>query len=51
MLGVHIDSKPNFDLHIDVICKSASNQRNALVQLKSHLGHEERIVLVNSFIY
>ena len=31
MLGVHIDSKLNFNLHIDIICKSASNQQKALV--------------------
>ena len=51
MLGVHIDSKLSFNLHIDIICKSASNQLNALVQLKRYLGHEERLVLVSSFIY
>ena len=51
MLGVHIDSKLNFDLHIDISCKSASNQLNALVRLKRYLGHGERFVLVNSFIY
>ena len=51
MLGVHIDSKLNFNLHIDIICKSASNQLNALVRLKRYLDHEERFVLVNSFIY
>ena len=51
MFGVHIDNKLNFNLHIDVICKSASNQLNTLVRLKWYLGHEERFVLVNSFIY
>ena len=51
-LGVHIDSKLNFNLHIDIIRKSASNQLNALVRSKRLfiLGHEERFVLVNSFI-
>ena len=34
MLGVHTDSKLNFNLHIDIICKAASNQLNALVRLK-----------------
>ena len=33
-IGVHIDGKLNCNLHIDIICKSASNQLNALVQLK-----------------
>ena len=36
MLGVHIDSKLNFNLHIDIIYKSASNQLNALVRLKRY---------------
>ena len=31
MLGVHIGSKLDFDLHIDIICKPASSQLNALV--------------------
>ena len=50
ILGVHIDSKLNFNLHIDIIFKSASNRLNALVQSKRYLGHEERFVLVNSFM-
>ena len=51
MLGIHTDSKLNFNLYIDIICKSASNQLNVPVQLKRYLGHEERFALVNSFIY
>ena len=51
MLGVHSDSKLNFNLHIDIMCKSASNQLNALVRLKIYLGHEESLVLGNSFVY
>ena len=51
MLGVHIDRKLNFNLHIDIICKFASNDLNALVRLKRDLGYEERFVLVNIFIY
>ena len=50
-LGIHIASKLNFNLHIEIICKSASNQLNALVRSKRYLGHEETFVLVNSFIY
>ena len=51
MSGVHIDSKLNFNLHVDIICKSASNQLSALVRLKRYLLPEERFVLLNSFIY
>ena len=39
MLGAHIDSKLNFNLHINIICKSASDQLNTLVRLKRYLGH------------
>ena len=47
---VHTDSKFDSNLHIDIICKSASNQLNVLAQLKKFLGPEERSALVNSFI-
>ena len=50
MLGVHIDSKLNFNSHIDIICKSASNKLNALVRMKRYLNPKKRFVLVNSFI-
>ena len=34
MLDVHFDNKLHFTLHIDITCKSASNQLNALIRLK-----------------
>lgn len=48
MLFVHIDSKLNFNLHIDIICKFASNQLNAFAQLKRCLDPDKRFVLVNT---
>ena len=51
LLGVHIDDKLNFNEHINKICKSAGNQLNALIRLKSFLGLKEKEVLVSSFIY
>ena len=51
LLGVHIDDKLNFNEHINKICKSAGNQSNALILLKSFLGLKEKEVLINSFIY
>ena len=39
MLGVHNDSKLKCNLHTDIICKSASDQLNALVRLKRYLGN------------
>ena len=46
-LGVHIDDKLNFNEHINKMCKSAGNQLNALIRLKSFLGLKEKEVLVN----
>ena len=51
LLGVHIDDRLNFNEHINKICKSAGNQLNALIRLKSFLGLKEKEVLVNNFIY
>ena len=51
LLRVHIDDKLNFNEHINKICKSAGNQLNALIRLKSFLGLKEKKVLVNGFIY
>ena len=50
LLGIEIDGKLNFNHHINNICKSASNQLNALIRLKHLLGLEERKVLVNTFV-
>ena len=49
-MDIHVHSKLNLNLHIDNICKSASNQLNALVRSKRYLGHEERFVNSN-YIY
>ena len=49
-LGAEIDDKLNFIYHISNICKSASNQLNALITLKHLLRFDERKVLVNTFL-
>ena len=51
LLRVHTDDKLNFNEHINEICRSAGNQLNALIRLKSFLGLKGKEVLVNSFIY
>ena len=51
MLGVHIDSKLNFYLHIYFVYKPASSQLKALVWLERSIGHEKRFVFVNNFIH
>ena len=50
LLGIEIDGKLNFNHHINNICKSASNQLNALIRLKHLLGFKEIKVLVNTFV-
>ena len=50
LVRIEIDDRPNFNHHINNICKSASNQLNALIRLKHLLGFKKRKVLVNTFV-
>ena len=36
LLGIHLDDRLNFNLHISNICRSALNQLTALIRLKSY---------------
>ena len=49
-LGIQIDDKLNFNLHISKICKSAANQLNVLIRLKQFLCFHAKEVLINSYI-
>ena len=40
LLGIDLDNQLNFNLHIKKICKSDSNQLNALVKLKEFLRND-----------
>ena len=51
LLGVNLDHKLNFDLHISDLCKKAATQLNVLKRLKSFLGFAEKKVLVQSFVF
>ena len=50
LLGIHLDDKLNFNLHISNIYRSAVNQLNALIRLKSYLNFNARRLLINSYI-
>ena len=50
LLGIHLDDKLNFNLHVSNICRSAANQLNALIQLKNYLSFNAKRVLINSYI-
>ena len=38
LLGIHLDDKLNFNLHISNICRSAAKRLNELIRLKSYLS-------------
>ena len=48
-LGVQLDDKLNFSLHVSNICKSAANQLSALIRLNNFLGFKGKRVLINSY--
>ena len=48
--GIYLDDKLNFNLHISNICRSAANQLNALIRLKSYLSFNVKRVVINSYI-
>ena len=50
LLGIPLDDKLNFNLHISNICKSFSNQPNALIILESCLNFNAKKSLFNSYI-
>ena len=50
LLGGHLDDKLDFNLHVSNICRSAANQLNALIRLKSYLSFNAKRVLINSYI-
>ena len=50
LLGIHSDDKLNFNLHISNICRSAANEVNGLIQLKSYMSFNEKRILINSYI-
>ena len=49
LLGIQIDGKLNFNLHVSKVCKSAANQLNALIRLKQFLSFHAKEVLLNSY--
>ena len=48
-LGIQLDDKLNFSLHVSNICKSAANQLSALIRLNNFSCFEGKRVLINSY--
>ena len=51
LLGLEVDCKLNFDVHISKLCNKRAEQLNALCRIGHVIGLEERKILINSFIY
>ena len=49
LLGIQINDKLNFNLHIRNICSSVANQLNALIRLKQFLGFKEKRILAKNY--
>ena len=50
LLGLQLDDKLSFSLHVSNICKSAANQLSALKRLNNFLCFEGKRVLINSYL-
>ena len=50
LLGIVIDNKLNFDIHINNICKKASQKLNALARISPYMTIEKRRTIMNAFI-
>ena len=50
VLGVTLDDKLKFDIHIDSICFSASRQINALKRLSKFLDESSRVLIYKAFV-
>ena len=48
LLGIQIDDKLNFNLHISNIYRPSANQLSAIITLKQFLGFKEKRILKNS---
>ena len=50
LLGVHLDSKFNFENHISHICKKAGNHLNVLKRLSKFINKNDRMAIFRAFI-
>ena len=48
LLGLQLNEKLNFNLHIINTCKSAANQLNALISLKKFMNYKENKISISS---
>ena len=51
LLGKEIDNKLSFNQHISKLCSKAAMQLNAIYGLTKFMGNNEKIAIINSFVY
>ena len=49
LLGIEIDDKLSFNLHVSKICNSAENQLNAMARLRNFMTFKVKDALANSY--
>ena len=49
LLGVHIDYKLKFDIHVETICKKAHRKLSALSRITNYMELSKRRILMNAF--
>ena len=49
MLGVNIDSKLNFDCHVNHLCNKANKKLRALARVTPYMTLEKKKIVMNSF--
>ena len=50
LLGITIDEKLRFDMHVDILCKKAARQVNIMHRFKGIFDQKERELVYNTFI-
>ena len=51
LLGMEIDNQLRFNQHISKLCSKATMQLNAICRLAKFMGNEQKIAMINSFVY
>lgn len=50
LLGVTIDNKLSFSLHISGLCRKAASNLNALKRFKKYISADDRILVANAYV-
>ena len=51
LLGIETDNQLRFNQHISKLCSKAAMQLNAICRLAKFMGNNEKIAMINSFVY